>query len=229
MMNDTGPSGETQDSLGARKLLAALLLLYALAFAAKLPNMFFGGQTLLLFQAAAYGVLGIGGIFIFRHSLISGLNSWKASAPKNILWIVGAFAASMFAASLAALPAHSMGYEGNSSANAVSLMVKAAGKPLAVLAIGLFGPILEECIYRAFLIGKIKPKLPLWMRVVMSSFLFACAHLRGFGLLDFLGMLPIFAQGFIYGAAYAATGNITIPMAMHIANNMTAIALYAGQ
>jgi membrane protease YdiL (CAAX protease family) len=229
MLNKTDSGGEPQtDFLGARLLLIALLFLYALVFAVRLPNMFSGGQTLLLIQAVAYSVLGMGGIFIFRRDLISGIKDWKPNALKNILWVVGAFAASTFIVSIAAIPAYSMGYKDISNANAVSLMIKAIGKPLAVLTVGLSGPILEECIYRALLIGKIKSKIPLWLCVVMSSFLFACMHLHGFGLLDFLGILPLFAQGLIYGIVYAATGNIIIPMVMHIASNMTGIMLYGG-
>jgi membrane protease YdiL (CAAX protease family) len=222
-------SKKPRTDLRARLLLVALLLLYVLVFAVKLPNVFSAGQTLLLIQAIAYGVLGIGGVFIFRRDLVSSVKNWKSAALKNLLWLVGSFVASTFIVSIAAIPAYSMGHKDISNANAVLLMIQAIGKPFAVLTVGLFGPVLEECIYRAFLIGKMKSKIPLWPCVVISSFLFACMHLHGFGLLDFLGILPLFAQALILGIAYAATGNITIPMAMHIVNNMTGIVLYGGQ
>jgi membrane protease YdiL (CAAX protease family) len=226
MLDNTDSNRESQTNLGARLLLIVFLVLYTLVFAVRLPTMFSNGQMLLLIQAIAYGVLCIVGIVIFRHDIISGIKNWKPQALKNILWFVGFFVASTFIATIAAIPAYSMGYEDTNNANAVLLMIQAIGKPLAVLIIGFLGPILEECIYRAFLIGKVKSKIPLWLCVVMSSLLFACMHLHGFGLLDFLGILPLFAQALMLGIAYAVTGNITIPIAMHISNNMIAIMSY---
>jgi membrane protease YdiL (CAAX protease family) len=224
----TNSDRESRANWGTRLPLIAFLLLYGLMFAVRLPRVLFSGEALVLIQAAAYGIFSISGIFVFRHTLISDVKSWRSSAFSNTLWLLGAFVASTVMVSIAAYPAYSMGYEDVGNAKALSLMIEAIGKPLTVLVIGLCGPITEELIYRAFLIGRVKTKFPLWICVILSSLLFAGMHLNGLSLLHFLAILPLFVQALILGIAYAATGTITVPLLMHVMNNMTAILLYGG-
>jgi membrane protease YdiL (CAAX protease family) len=230
MLNKADSRKESHNTLRDRSLLIAFFAFYALLFATpRFFNVFSAKQTQLLIQAVAYGICGVSGIFLFRREFILGIRNWKSAALKNILWLVGAFAASTFIVSIAAYPAYSMGFEDVTNANRMLLLVQIIGKPLTVLVVGISGPITEECVYRAFLIGKAKTKLPLWVCVILSSLLFAAMHLHGFTLLNFLSVLPTFASGLIYAVAYAATGNITVPLLMHILNNMVGIILYAGQ
>jgi membrane protease YdiL (CAAX protease family) len=189
-----------QISLATGLLLIAFLLLYVLVFVVRLPKLFFAGQTLLQIQAGVYGVCVIAGLFIFRRDLISGLTSWRSSAISNMLWLVGAFVASTIMVSIAAYPAYAMGFEDVSNADSVLLMIKALGKPLAVLIIGLCGPMTEELLYRAFLIGRAKAKFPLWICVILSSLLFAGMHLSRHApqrliLIEFSGYPPAFRAG----------------------------------
>jgi membrane protease YdiL (CAAX protease family) len=229
VLNKTDLEKGSRYNWSEKWLLIVFLIIYALIFAPpKVLTVFTAGQPLLLTQAVAYGVLGIGSVFLFRRDLIAGIKSWKSSALKNILWLVGAFVASTFIDGIAAYPAYSMGYEDISNSEGTLLLLQTIGRPFTILVVGLFGPIVEECVYRAFLIGKMKSKFPLWVCVILSSLLFACVHLHGFSLLDFLSVLPAFTSGLIYGIAYAATGNITVPLCMHILNNMVGIMFYGG-
>ncbi|MDR0840772.1 MAG: CPBP family intramembrane metalloprotease [Christensenellaceae bacterium] len=214
-----------QHSRKDRLLLALFLLLYALIFAVRLPKLVFTGQWVLLSQAVVYGILGIGSIFLFRHELRAGLRGWKSSALKNILWVIAAFVANTFITNIAVYPAYIGGFADLLDNAGVALMVQAIGRLPAILVIGLAAPIVEECVYRAFLIGKLKTKIPLWVCVALSSVLFALAHMQRISTGDFLCALPGLTTGLVYGFVYAKTGNITLPIIMHIANNMTGIVL----
>jgi len=52
-------------------------------------------------------------------------------------------------------------------------MIQPIGKPFTILIVGGLGPNVEESIYRAFLIGKVKTFIPLWNFVIISNVLFA--------------------------------------------------------
>ena len=101
--------------------------------------------------------------------------------------------------------------------------VQVLGIPLSILIIGFAGPVVEEIVYRGFLIQK--RKIPLWICIILSSILFAFVHMHGFSPIDFVGALPFFAVGIVYGILYAATGNITLPLILHVLNNTIAVIL----
>jgi membrane protease YdiL (CAAX protease family) len=237
-----------------KALLAAFLLLYAAVFTAKLPARIASGETAIIIQVIAYIGFGISGAFLFRREFVAGIIDWKSSAIKNLLWVMGAFVAELLLTSIAAYPAYAAGYE-DANAPAILLAVRTVGKPLAVFAIGITGSAAEEFVYRAFLVGRAgaffgrvtagatgtkeagtaqglgvrrfvkKGSAPVITCVVLSSALFAITHLHGISNVEILGILPIFVAGLIYGTVYAATGNITLPLAMHIANNTLGLAL----
>jgi len=213
-----------QEKRRSEKLcLAIFLALYALVFIFRIPRMIFEAETIILIQVSMYALLGISGAFLFRHTIIAGFQEWKITPLKNILWLLGAYIGGMIAVQIALLPAYLMGIDApQNDANAL-VVARILGFPLSILIIGLAGPVVEELIYRAFLIKK--RKIPLWVCVVLSSGLFALVHLQGFYLTGFIGVLPHFAAALIYGIVYAKTGNITLPLILHIMNNTFAVIL----
>jgi membrane protease YdiL (CAAX protease family) len=165
-------------------------------------------------------------VALFRWEIATGIKAWSDAPFKTLFWLIGAFVASILITSVAAIPAASLGHDDSAGLAAISAMVEAVGRPATILTVGVSGPVVEECVYRICLIGKARAKVPLWGCVVLSSVIFATMHLRGTGWQDSVGVLPIFAQGLTYSVTYAATGNITVPLAMHILNNSAAIILY---
>ncbi len=217
---------QKRNNLTVKILLTVFLLLYILVFAVKLPKLLFSGQVILLFQAVMYVILAVAGVFIFRQDIVAGLKVWKSSALKSILWLVGGMIANNMLTNIAAYPAYTAGYDDYmSNSIGVLLMMQTIGKPLAILIIGFAAPIVEESVYRAYLIGKAKTKISLCLCVIISSVLFALIHLQGVSVGDFLCVFPGLATGLIYGVVYAVTGNITLPILMHIMNNVTGILL----
>jgi len=56
--------------------------------------------------------------------------------------------------------------------------------------------------------------------------LWGLIHAHGFSAAELASTLPTMALGAVYAIAYVKTGNITIPLSLHIFNN--AFALIAG-
>lgn len=223
MLDNKNIELETQHHQNENLMLGIFLLLYIVAFPSKLPKLIFEGEPLLLIQAVMYLILGIGSVLVFRRELIASLRIWKSSPFKNMMWFIGAFVADMILANLAIYPAYLAGYDdlmGNSTG--VSLLLQTIGKPLTVFVVGIMGPIVEECVFRGFLIGKCKTKIPVWLCIVLSSISFALLHLKGLSIGDFLVVLPGLTSGLVYGITYAKTGNITLPILIHLIGNFMA-------
>lgn len=90
-----------------------------------------------------------------------------------------------------------------------------------VLAV-LIAPVFEELLFRGFLLPVMARRYGVWSALLLTSFLFALIH----------GHLPSFATLFALsaamGAAYALTGSLAVPIAMHALFNSitTAILLF---
>ncbi|OUS49483.1 putative CAAX amino terminal protease family protein [Ostreococcus tauri] len=85
-----------------------------------------------------------------------------------------------------------------------------SGTMIAVLTVtSVLAPLLEEVVFRGFLLASLTKWLPTPGAVLFSSVLFACAHLapRDFVELTVLGM--------VLGFSYARTRNLLTPMLIH--------------
>jgi len=201
--------------------IIVLVALYVFVFIFRIPGIIFEGAVLIWIQVSVYGLLGIISGFLFRHTLMNGFRQWKAMPLKSILWLLGAYIGGMFAMQIASLPAYLMGAEAPQNDVNVLHAIQTLGLPLSIVILGLAGPVVEEIIYRAFLIRK--RKVLLW--VVLSSSLFALAHLHEASLIDLVSILPHFSAALVYGAVYASTKNITLPLIIHVMNNTVAVIL----
>ena len=201
------------------------LALYVFVFIFRVPRVIFQGETFIWVQISIYGLLGVSGAFLFRHTFSMGFQNWRTAPLKSILWLLGTYVGSILVIQIASLPAYMMGVEAPQNDPNVLLAIQMLGIPFSILILGLAGPVVEEVIYRGFLIAK--GKIPLWVCVILSSSLFALAHLHGLSLVDFVGILPHFAAALVYGIVYASTGNITLPLIIHIMNNTVAVILLA--
>lgn len=84
---------------------------------------------------------------------------------------------------------------------------------LIVLSTVVFAPFTEELLFRGLLFGAIAPRLGTLAAALISAILFGAAH----G--DPVLFLTLAALGFINAIAYAATGNLWVPIAIHAINN----------
>jgi membrane protease YdiL (CAAX protease family) len=84
---------------------------------------------------------------------------------------------------------------------------------LTVLSAVMVGPIVEELVFRGLLFGALARPLGVVTAALISSLMFGAAH----------GDLVLFpalaAVGMVSAIAYAATGNLTVSILLHAANN----------
>jgi membrane protease YdiL (CAAX protease family) len=87
---------------------------------------------------------------------------------------------------------------------------------ITIISIALIGPIAEEFIFRGMLLHRMMKKTSMWGGILISSILFGILHA------DIIGA-TIF--GIIASLLYLKTGNLLIPILLHIFNNSLAIIL----
>lgn len=82
-------------------------------------------------------------------------------------------------------------------------------------------PIFEEVLFRGFLLPSLTRYVPVWGSIVLSSLLFAIAHL------SFSEILPLTALGIVLGVVYTRSRNLLAPMLLHsLWNSGTLLSLF---
>jgi len=96
------------------------------------------------------------------------------------------------------------------------------------VALGLFfftaaiaAPIFEELLFRGFLLPSLTRYVPVWGSILLSSLLFAIAHL------SLSEILPLTALGIVLGVVYTRSRNLLAPMLLHsLWNSGTLLSLF---
>ncbi|HYW18035.1 MAG TPA: type II CAAX endopeptidase family protein [Nodularia sp. (in: cyanobacteria)] len=96
------------------------------------------------------------------------------------------------------------------------------------VALGLFfftaaiaAPIFEELLFRGFLLPSLTRYVPVWGAIILSSLLFAIAHL------SLSEILPLTALGIVLGVVYTRSRNLLAPMLLHsLWNSGTLLSLF---
>lgn len=214
-----------------RMLKILMLLAYLFVFVVFRFVLGFSGVGYLWTQCIAYVVLGVVGVFAYLNSILDGINQWKKHTIKNILWFIGIYIANIILTNLSYFPITILypDYESGQE-NSIFIAFTQTNVPaiLLILALGVFGPILEEATYRLNMVADVKRKSLVWICVVLSSILFMSGHMHELSVPELLKALPHFVTGILYGISYCATKNSTIPIGLHILNNLpTLIMIWA--
>ncbi|MBR8837292.1 MAG: CPBP family intramembrane metalloprotease [Stigonema ocellatum SAG 48.90 = DSM 106950] len=96
------------------------------------------------------------------------------------------------------------------------------------VALGIFfftaaiaAPLFEEFLFRGFLLPSLTRYLPVWGSILISSFLFAVAHL------SLSEIFPLFALGVVLGVVYTRSRNLLASMLLHsLWNSGTLLSLF---
>ncbi|QKQ74552.1 CPBP family intramembrane glutamic endopeptidase [Nostoc sp. TCL240-02] len=96
------------------------------------------------------------------------------------------------------------------------------------VALGIFfftaaiaAPFFEEILFRGFLLPSLTRYLPVWGSILISSLLFAIAHL------SLSEILPLTALGIVLGVVYTRSRNLLAPMLLHsLWNSGTLLSLF---
>ena len=95
-----------------------------------------------------------------------------------------------------------------------------ASKILLVLGVAFFAPVLEEVIFRGFLLkGLSNSFLGVWGAIIISSFIWASIHFQ----YELVYLVMIFVTGLVFGYAKVKTNSLFIPIVMHMLFNLVAM------
>lgn len=171
----------------------------------------------------SYCVLGTAGIFLFRDLYLDGFMQWKEHPVRNLLWIIGTMAADMILQSVAAIPCASL-YPDYVSVNEnnIGSVVQYAPAVLIIAALGVLGPVTEETVFRFLMVERAKNRVPAAVCVAVSSLCFMFIHVHALTLPDILYNLPMLVSGIIFAVCMIKSKNPTIPLLLHIMNNLPA-------
>lgn len=142
-------------------------------------------------------------------------NIWKgkkSSLPAAIGWGVLGFLLLIIGQSIAAMIEMAIGIDPG-SANTQTLVRIAEVVPYAIIAVVLFGPILEELVFRRVVFGSLNQTMNFWIATAISALVFALVHL------EFTHLLLYFTTGLILAALYQRTKRIITPIIAHILLN----------
>lgn len=143
----------------------------------------------------------------------------------KVLLLVGVVAAACLAAEYAVHYARYAASSAEASAAVHRLdragLAREAGWPLAVLTMGIVGPVAEEIWFRGFLLPALaRTWLGFWGAGLVTSALFAALH--GFQYsLD--GVVAVFFSGLVFVWALGLTGSLWVPIAIHMCFNLLAL------
>lgn len=80
-------------------------------------------------------------------------------------------------------------------------------------------PVLEEVLYRGFVLPALLHLMPLALALPASALLFALHHS------SLHGLLPLTFLGLVWGGLYARSQNLLVPIAIHTLWNVRVFAL----
>ena len=91
--------------------------------------------------------------------------------------------------------------------------------PFVILVVSIIGPILEEIVFRKIIFGSLYQRFGFFISALVSSLIFAVAHM------DFVHILLYASMGFTFAFLYVKTKRILVPIFAHVAMNTLVVIL----
>lgn len=152
-------------------------------------------------------------LYLLREEIKESRADHRGQRPgSTVLWgIFGVFLA-LFAQSVAANIERLLGIKMGSE-NTQEIINIINTLPLAILVSSIFGPILEEIIFRKIIFGSLYKRFNFFISALISSVIFALAHMDPTHILIYASM------GFTFAFLYVKTKNILVPIIAHVSMN----------
>ena len=148
---------------------------------------------------------------------LTGKGQWWA-------WGIGGYLVALPLVILVSL-ANQVIWQGQGGSNPI-LPIALEGKDPAAMAIffvtaAIAAPLFEEFLFRGFLLASLTRYFPTWGAIVLSSLIFAVAHL------SLSEVIPLMTLGMILGFVYTRSQNLLAPMLLHsLWNGSTLLGLF---
>lgn len=143
----------------------------------------------------------------------------RATIDESILWaFLGIFIA--YGAQIVAsiIEQQLLGVQ-QTSENTQIITEVAKAMPIFIVVVAVFGPILEEVVFRKIIFGSLYKRFDFTIAALVSSLVFGLTHL------DPVHLLTYTAIGFVFAFLYYKTKRIIVPIVAHVAMNSIVILL----
>lgn len=195
-----------------------------------LVQLYYVSQGLSLTQAIDKSVPAYVAAFIVASILVIFINTKivnrtqlerrpKADKLATIGFIVGGFFLSLFAQMIFGMINTYLLKQPVISQNTENVMNMAKEAPIFIILIAIVGPILEEYVFRKVIFGEIYEAIKgsrgvaFTIAVLISGFIFACAHM------DFDHTIIYMGMSLVFSALYVLSNRIIVPIAAHMTMN----------
>ena len=183
-------------------------------------------QFSVMLQIISYLVLGSVGVVLFWNELKEGISLWKKHTSKTLGLFLVAYVLDILLSNLAFVPIMYLNPEYQSlNEHSVAELQGKFPALLLIIALGIMGPVAEEVVFRLAPISLTEKKSKRIIVVLVAAVLFMLVHIHAFTVEEFLYNLPHFVTGSVYGIVMVLSRNVTIPILLHIMNNLPAIVL----
>ncbi len=152
-------------------------------------------------------------LFLLRKEMnLRNFDKRGSSISYSIMWaFLGIFLA-LFAQYAAAIIETMLGIQMGSE-NTENILNIIETLPLAILVTSIIGPILEEIVFRKIIFGALHKRFNFFLSALISSVIFALAHMEP------VHILLYSAMGFTFAFLYVKTKHILVPIFAHVAMN----------
>lgn len=175
-------------------------------------------------QLVSYIVLGGVGIYLFWGKIKDGIRLWKEHPVRNMLFFMGAFILDVLLSNLALLPIMSLSPDYTSvNEHSVAGLQGLFPALLLVVSLGIMGPVTEEVVFRLLPAFFSEKKALRIVGIIVASIIFMLIHVNAFTPEEILYNLPMLVTGIVYGMITVISRNATIPILLHIMNNLPAV------
>jgi membrane protease YdiL (CAAX protease family) len=176
-----------------------------------------------------YLLLAAGGLVVLYFSIRTFLplpDGWFQTKLRSrwFLWGIGGYFAALPLVILISLVNQKI-WQGQGGSNPI-LPIALEGKDqgafvLFCVTAAIAAPIFEEILFRGFLLPSLTRYMPVWGAIVLSSFIFALAHL------SLSEVLPLMVLGMVLGFVYSRSRNLLASMLLHsLWNSGTLLSLF---
>jgi uncharacterized protein len=142
-----------------------------------------------------------------------------ASSPaSSAAWAFAGVFLALFAQSIAANIENMLGIEMGSE-NTQEIIKLIEMFPIVILVSSIIGPILEEIVFRKIIFGSLHKKMNFFFSALISSVIFALAHMEPEHVILYSAM------GFTFAFLYVKTKRIIVPIIAHVTMNTMVVLL----
>lgn len=152
-------------------------------------------------------------IFMLRKEMNNrSFRKKGGSIGNSVIWAIAGIFLALFAQYAAAIIEHLLGVEMGSE-NTKDILTIIEAFPLAIIVTSIIGPILEEIVFRKIIFGSLHNRYNFFISALISSVIFAAAHM------EFQHILLYSAMGFTFAFLYVKTKSIFVPIFAHVSMN----------